>query len=268
MSSLDLKRPAATTQAAEIMRVEAVHKDFGGPKVLEDVTFSLTRGHVHSLIGPNGAGKTTLLNIVSCLYRPSAGTVRVEGHDLAGLAPHELAPLGVARTFQNLKICRNMTLLENVLLGAHVRLQGGLWAGIFRPASLVRRDRELSERARRLIEMVGLDATPDTMPDALSYGALKRLELARALMNEPTLLLLDEPAAGLDPREKIEMGRLIEQLASQRITVVLIEHDMKLVMGVSDHVVVLNYGRLIAEGTPHEVARDPDVIAAYLGTRH
>ena len=268
MSSLDLKMPAANTQAAEIVRVEALHKDFGGPKVLEDVSFSLTRGHVHSLIGPNGAGKTTLLNIVSCLYRPSAGRVLIEGRDLAALAPHELAPLGVARTFQNLKICRNMNVLENVLLGAHVGLQGGLWAGIFRPASLVRRDDELGERARRLIAMVGLDVTPETMPDAMSYGALKRLELARALMNEPTLLLLDEPAAGLNPSEKLEMGRLIERLAAQRITVVLIEHDMKLVMGVSDHVVVLNYGCRIAEGTPHEVARDPDVIAAYLGTRH
>jgi len=174
----------------------------------------------------------------------------------------------VARTFQNLKICRNMNVLENVLLGAHVGLQGGLWAGILRPASLVRRDDELGERARRLIAMVGLDVTPESMPDAMSYGALKRLELARALMNEPTLLLLDEPAAGLNPREKLEMGQLIERLAAQRITVVLIEHDMKLVMGVSDHVVVLNYGRRIAEGTPQEVARDPDVIAAYLGTRH
>lgn len=263
--------PALTAQTAplaEIVRVEGLHKDFGGPKVLEDVTFSLTRGHVHSLIGPNGAGKTTLLNIVSCLYRPSAGTVFVEGRDLAALAPHELAALGVARTFQNLKICRNMTVLENVLLGAHVGLQGGVWAGIFRPASLVRRDRELGARARALLALVGLDVAPEMMPDALSYGALKRLELARALMNEPTLLLLDEPAAGLNPREKIEMGRLIEKLASQRVTVVLIEHDMKLVMGVSDHVVVLNYGRRIAEGTPHEVARDPNVIAAYLGTRH
>lgn len=268
MSRLDLKSPAATTPAAEIVRVEALHKDFGGPKVLEDVSFSLTRGHVHSLIGPNGAGKTTLLNIVSCLYRPSAGRVLIEGRDLAALAPHELAPLGVARTFQNLKICRNMSVLENVLLGAHVGLRGGLWAGIFRPASLVRRDDELGERARELLAMVGLDVAPETMPDAMSYGALKRLELARALMNEPTLLLLDEPAAGLNPSEKLEMGRLIGRLAAQRITVVLIEHDMKLVMGVSDHVVVLNYGRCIAEGTPHEVARDPDVIAAYLGTRH
>ena len=147
-------------------------------------------------------------------------------------------------------------------------MAAGNWAGIFRPASLVRRDDELGERARELLAMVGLDVAPETMPDAMSYGALKRLELARALMNEPTLLLLDEPAAGLNPSEKLEMGRLIGRLAAQRITVVLIEHDMKLVMGVSDHVVVLNYGRCIAEGTPHEVARDPDVIAAYLGTRH
>lgn len=268
MMSNELMSAGANPHIDEIVRVEAVHKDFGGPKVLEDVTFSLKRDHVHSLIGPNGAGKTTLLNVVSCLYRPSAGRVFIEGCDLTALASYEMAPLGVARTFQNLKICRNMTVLENVLLGAHVGLQGGLWKGIFRPPSLVRHDREFGERARRLIAMVGLDLKPETMPDALSYGALKRLELARALMNEPTLLLLDEPAAGLNPREKLEMGRLIEQLAAQRITVVLIEHDMKLVMGVSDHVVALNYGRLIAEGKPQEVAKDPDVVAAYLGIPH
>jgi len=261
-------KPAGTAPDAEIVRIEALHKDFGGPKVLEDVSFTLSRGHVHSLIGPNGAGKTTLLNIVSALYRPSAGRVLIDGHDLATLAPHQLAPLGVSRTFQNLKICRGMTVLENVLLGAHVGLQGGLWAGIFRPPSLARRDRELTERARVLLALVGLDVALDTLPDAMSYGALKRLELARALMPEPRLLLLDEPAAGLNPREKVDMGTLIERLAQQHITVVLIEHDMKLVMGVSDHVVVLNYGRRIAEGAPNEVARNPDVIAAYLGTQH
>ena len=251
----------------DIVRLEGVHKDFGGPKVLEDVTFSLSQGHVHSLIGPNGAGKTTLLNIVSCLYRPSTGRVLIDGHDTATLAPHELATLGVCRTFQNLKICRNMTVRENILLGAHVGLQGGLWAGILRLPALVRRDRELSDKVQELLALVGLDISPDSLPDAMSYGALKRLELARALIRTPRLLLLDEPAAGLNPSEKVEMGRIIERLAAQHITVVLIEHDMKLVMGVSDHVVVLNYGRCIAQGTPVEVARDPDVIAAYLGTK-
>ncbi len=257
------------SRAAEddIVRLEGVHKDFGGPKVLEDVTFSLRQGHVHSLIGPNGAGKTTLLNIVSCLYRPSAGRVLIDGHDTATLAPHELATLGVCRTFQNLKICSNMTVRENILLGAHVGLQGGLWAGILRLPALVRRDRELSDKVDELLALVGLDVSPDSLPDAMSYGALKRLELARALIRTPRLLLLDEPAAGLNPSEKVEMGRIIERLAAQHITVVLIEHDMKLVMGVSDHVVVLNYGRCIAQGTPAEVARDPDVIAAYLGTK-
>lgn len=260
-----MKTPAAE---ADIVRLEGVHKDFGGPKVLDDVSFALSRGHVHSLIGPNGAGKTTLLNIVSCLYRPSAGRVLIEGHDTAALEPHDLASLGVCRTFQNLKICQNMTVRENVLLGAHVGLQGGLWAGILRPPALVRRDRELGDKVQELLALVGLNLSPDSLPDVMSYGALKRLELARALIRTPRLLLLDEPAAGLNPSEKVEMGRIIERLAEQHITVVLIEHDMKLVMGVSDHVVVLNYGRCIAQGTPGEVARNPDVIAAYLGTKN
>lgn len=252
---------------AEIVKVQALSKDFGGPSVLDKVTFSLSRGHVHSLIGPNGAGKTTLLNVLSCLYKPSAGEVFIDGHNLAAKSAHELAAMGVARTFQNLRICGNLTVLENVLLGAHASLQNGIVTGMFMPPSLVRRERHLVDRARAVLVDVGLEARSREMPETLPYGALKRLELARALMVEPKLLLLDEPAAGLNPSEKREMGRQIERLVSQHMTVVMIEHDMKLVMGVSDNVVVLNYGRRIAQGSPAAVARDAEVIAAYLGVR-
>ncbi len=177
MSSVVQDRPAAAALAgtapdAQIVRVEALHKHFGGPKVLEDVSFTLSRGRVHSLIGPNGAGRTTLLNIASALCRDSSGRVLVDGHDLATLAPHQLAPSGVSRTFQNLKICRGMTVLENVLLGAHVGPQGGPWAGIFRPPSLARRDRELTERARMLLALVGAgDAAPSTTTSSRSTSS-------------------------------------------------------------------------------------------------
>nr|AMK59081.1 ABC transporter related protein [uncultured bacterium UPO38] len=260
---------AAAIGSGAIVRVESLCKDFGGPRVLDGVSLELERGHVHSLIGPNGAGKTTLLNILSALYRPTSGRVLIDGHDVGAAPPHALARLGVARTFQNLKICRSLSVLENVLLGAHIGLQGSLWRGIVRPSSLARRDAELVRRAFALLDEVGVPADHHTLREALSYGALKRVELARALMGMPQLLLLDEPAAGLNPREKVDLGRLVGRLAAQhRITVVLVEHDMRLVMGISDHVVVLNYGRCIAAGTPAEVARDPEVVAAYLGGRH
>lgn len=260
-------RPApAGARGDALVRVESLCKHFGGPPVLDGVSFELGRGRVHSLIGPNGAGKTTLLNILSGLYRPSSGRVLIDGCDVGAAPPHALAGLGVARTFQNLKICRGMTVLENVLLGAHAGLQGSLWRGILRLPSLARRDAALERQAFELLDEVGVAAGRDTLPDALSYGALKRVELARALMGAPKLLLLDEPAAGLNPREKIDLGRFVGRLAAdRRITVVLVEHDMKLVMGISDHVVVLNYGRTIAAGTPAEVAQDPEVVAAYLG---
>ena len=258
---------ATPAPGGALVRVEALCKDFGGPPVLDGVSFEIQRGHVHSLIGPNGAGKTTLLNVLGALYRPTSGSVVIDGRDTGALAPHELAGIGVARTFQNLKICRGMTVLENVLLGAHAGLQGSLWRGIVRLPSLARRDAELEAKAIGLLGEVGVKADARTLPESLSYGELKRIELARAMMGAPQLLLLDEPAAGLNPREKADLGQIVGRLAKDhRITVVLVEHDMKLVMSLSDHVVVLNYGRCIAEGTPAEVARHPEVIAAYLGT--
>ncbi len=245
--------------------VKGLTKRFGGNTVLSDIEFALERGKVHSIIGPNGAGKTTLLNILSGLYEPTSGQVLIEGRDIAGVSPAKLAARGLSRTFQNLKICSSLSLVENVMLGRHLHLDAGIFSGILSLPGLRRRETAARERAVQLMRFVGVDAAPDAMPDALSFGALKRLEIARALAAQPSVLLLDEPAAGLNPQETDEIRHLIEALAQQAITVVLVEHDMKLVMGVSHHIVVINYGMKIAEGAPAHVARHPEVIAAYLG---
>lgn len=259
------KKPVQRHRTASIVQVDGLGKIFGGPPVLSDISFKLQRGQVHSIIGPNGAGKTTLLNILTGIYKPTTGRVLLHGNDMSALEPHQLAACGVSRTFQNLKVCFNMSVQENVLLGRHLHLQTGFLAGILRLPSMQKSEEEAHALARELLEFVGLRVDPALRPDALSYGALKRLEIARALACDPQLLLLDEPAAGLNPQETMEIKKLIERLAEQSVTVVLVEHDMKLVMGVSDNIVVMNYGQKIAEGSPETVAQNPDVIAAYLG---
>ncbi len=247
------------------LRIEDLSKEFGGVHAVEGLSFELQAGFVHSIIGPNGAGKTTLLNLLTGVYLPSAGRVWFDGRDLTGLPAHGFAAAGIGRTFQNLQIFANMTALENVMTGRHLRENCGLWSAMLRTPSLVRGERESRAQALQLLRFVGLAEYADAGADSMPYGALKRLEIARALAGEPKFLLLDEPAAGLNPTESMEVAELIRQLATQGTTVVLVEHNMKLVMGVSDHIVVLDYGRKLCEGTADEVRSDPRVIEAYLG---
>jgi branched-chain amino acid transport system ATP-binding protein len=247
------------------LRVERLSKEFGGVHAVEDLSFEIRSGTVHSIIGPNGAGKTTLLNLLTGVYVPSAGRITFAGCDLTGVPTHEFAAAGIGRTFQNLQIFFNMSALENVMTGRHLRERCGLLAALLHTPSLARAERDCREHALQLLRFLGLHEYEHARADAMPYGALKRLEIARALAGEPRLLLLDEPAAGLNQAEASEIGRLIKQLVAAGTTVVLVEHNMHLVMGVSDHILVLDYGRRLAEGTAEQVRNDPRVIEAYLG---
>ena len=245
--------------------VEGLSKGFGGIQALDALSLTIRRGLIHSIIGPNGAGKTTLFNLVCGLYTPDSGRVRFDGIDTAGMAPHALAGLGLARTFQNLQIFFNMTALENVLVGMHLHCDTNFLAAMIHLPGIARRDAELVGEAADLMRFVGLDAWVGAESDSMPYGALKRLEIARALATRPKLLLLDEPAAGLNPAETAEIDALIQKISESGVTVVLVEHDMRLVMGVSEHILVLDNGRLLAEGAGEEIRHNRDVIAAYLG---
>jgi branched-chain amino acid transport system ATP-binding protein len=248
-----------------LLEVAGLSKTFGGVKAVQNVSFGIDAGLVYSVIGPNGAGKTTLFNLITGVYTPSAGEIRLDGEPIHGRAPHELACRGVARTFQNLQVCMNMTAVENVMVGAHLRLDRNLVKAALRLPSLARRDRELRAEAAELMRFVGLADYVEARADSMSYGALKRLEIARALALQPRLLFLDEPAAGLNPKETLEVDALVRKVADSGVTVVLVEHDMKMVMNLSDRILVLDYGKKLAEGSAAEVRRNPDVIAAYLG---
>jgi branched-chain amino acid transport system ATP-binding protein len=249
-----------------LLEVSNLTKIFGGVRAVQNVSFAVDAGIVYSVIGPNGAGKTTLFNLITGIYTPSEGQIRLDGRDIAGTAPHRLAQSGMARTFQNLQVCMNMTALENVMVGAHLRLDRNPLKAALRLPSIARRDLELRAEAAELMRFVGLGGFLDAGADAMPYGALKRLEIARALAAKPRILFLDEPAAGLNPTETTEVDELIRKVADSGVTVVLVEHDMKMVMNISDRILVLDYGRRLAEGTAEEVRRNPDVIAAYLGT--
>ena len=249
-----------------MLEVKDLSIHFGGVKAVQNVTFNIDSGIVYSVIGPNGAGKTTLFNLITGVYKPTTGEIRLNGDSIGGKSPNELATRGVARTFQNLQICMNMAAIENVMVGAHLRLDRNLIKAALRFPALKRRDRELREEAAELMRFVGLEKYVETRADAMSYGALKRLEIARALAMKPRLIFLDEPAAGLNPKETIEVDHLVRKIAESGVTVVLVEHDMKMVMNLSDRILVLNYGKRLAEGTGAEIRNNPDVIAAYLGT--
>jgi branched-chain amino acid transport system ATP-binding protein len=248
-----------------VLEAEGIGIAFGGLRALEGVGFSARAGEVLAIIGPNGAGKTTLFNIVSGLYRADAGRIRLNGQDVTEAPPHRLAARGLSRSFQNLQIFFRMTALENVMAGRHLREGSGLFADLFRLPAARRANAATRQAGLALLERVGLAEFADQPAGALPYGALKRLEIARALATGPRVLLLDEPAAGCNPVETEEVDRLIAAIAAEGLAVVLIEHDMKLVMRISRHVVVLNQGRMLAEGPPAAVRADPAVIAAYLG---
>ena len=248
-----------------LLEVSDLSKAFGGVLAVQNVSFSVEAGIVYSVIGPNGAGKTTLFNLITGIYKPNSGEIRLGGEPVTGRAPHELARKGVARTFQNLQICMNMTAIENVMVGGHLALDRNLIKGMLRFPSLRRADAALRGKAAELMAYVGLDGYLDAEASAMSYGALKRLEIARALASRPRILFLDEPAAGFNPTETAEIDGLVRKIADSGITVVLVEHDMKMVMNISDRILVLNYGKKLTEGAARDVGRDPAVIAAYLG---
>ena len=248
-----------------MLEVKDLSIHFGGVKAVQNVSFNIDAGIVYSVIGPNGAGKTTLFNLITGVYKPTTGEIKLDGEAIHGKSPNELARRGVARTFQNLQISMNMSAVENVMVGAHLRLDRNLVKAALRFPGLKKRDRELRDEAAQLMEFVGLGQYVETRADAMSFGALKRLEIARALAMKPRLIFLDEPAAGLNPKETIEVDHLVRKVADAGVTVVLVEHDMKMVMNLSDRILVLDYGKKLAEGTGEEIRKNPDVIAAYLG---
>ena len=249
-----------------LLTAEGIGISFGGLRALDGVGFSARAGEVLAIIGPNGAGKTTLFNIVSGLYRATEGRISLDGRDVTEAPPHRLAALGLSRTFQNLQVFFRMTALENVMAGRHLRERSGLLSDLLRLPATRRANAATREAAMALLAEVGLAKQAELPAGSLPYGALKRLEIARAMATEPRVLLLDEPAAGSNPVETEEIDRLIAAVAARGVAVVLIEHDMKLVMRVSRQIVVLNQGRMLAEGTPEEVRANPEVVAAYLGT--